>query len=322
MYANSNTFSPACTGTLNTTTVTRLLTYTERPDELSGFNLIGNPFPHVIYKGTGGAIDSPSLASGYYTLTNEGVWHVHTYDDAIQPGQGILVKTISSTNLSIAKSNATATSEYNAKSRVGRMNISVTGNRGQDRTFVYFGQGNSLNKMDNFNDQAPTLWIRDNGNNYAIAHIDNNYESLNLFFRNKQNGNFTLSFTATDTNFSYPQLTDRITGATVDLLQQPSYSFHATGQEYEARFEITFKVATGVEEYQQQNFCFVKGNTLYLLTEIQGGQLTINDVLGRTVKSLPMSENACSVADLSSGVYVVRLNNGKKTFVQKIVINH
>lgn len=322
LYANSNTFSPAFTGTLNTTTVTRLLTYTERPDELSGFNLIGNPFPHVIYKGTGGAIDSPSLASGYYTLTNEGVWHVHTYDDAIQPGQGILVKTISSTNLSIAKSNATATSEYNAKSRVGRMNISVTGNRGQDRTFVYFGQGNGLNKMDNFNDQAPTLWIRDNGNNYAIAHIDNNYESLNLFFRNKQNGNFTLSFTATDTNFSYLQLTDRITGATVDLLQQPSYSFHATGQEYEARFEITFKVATGVEEYQQENFCFVKGKMLYPFTEIQGGQLTINDILGRTVKSLPMRENACSVADLSSGVYVVRLNNGKKTFVQKIVINH
>ena len=322
LYANSNTFSPAFTGTLNTTTVTRPLTYTERPDELSGFNLIGNPFPHVIYKGAGGAIDSPRLASGYYTLTNEGVWHVHTYEDAIQPGQGLLVKTIASTDLSITKSNAVATSEYDAKARVGRMNISVTGNSGQDRAFVYFGQGIGLNKMDNFNEQAPSLWIRDNGNDYAIAHIDNNYESLNLYFHNKQSGNFTLSVTATDTNFSYVQLTDRITGATVDLLQQPNYSFHATGQEYEARFEITFKVATGVEEYQQQNFCFVKGNTLYLLTEIQGGQLTINDVLGRTVKSMTVSGNACSVADLSSGVYVVRLNNGTKTFVQKIVINH
>lgn len=322
LYANSNTFSPAFTGTLNTTTVTRPLTYTERPDELSGFNLIGNPFPHVIYKGAGGAIDSPRLASGYYTLTNEGVWHVHTFEDAIQPGQGLLVKTIASTDLSITKSNAVATSEYDAKARVGRMNISVTGNSGQDRAFVYFGQGIGLNKMDNFNEQAPSLWIRDNGNDYAIAHIDNNYESLNLYFHNKQSGNFTLSVTATDTNFSYLQLTDRITGATVDLLQQPNYSFHATGQEYEARFEITFKVATGVEEYQQQNFCFVKGNTLYLLTEIQGGQLTINDVMGRTVKSMTVSGNACSVADLSSGVYVVRLNNGTKTFVQKIVINH
>lgn len=323
LYANSNTFTPAFTGTLNVATVTRLLTYTERPDDLSGFNLIGNPFPHVIYKGAGGAIDDPRLASGYYTLTNEGAWQVHTYEDAIQPGQGILVKTTGPTELSITKSNATASSEYNdAKARVARMNLRVNGNNDQDCAFVYFGQGNGLNKMDNFDEQAISLWIRDNGKDYAIAHVDNNCESLDLFFHNKRSGNFTLSITATDTNFSYLQLTDRITGTTVDLLQQPNYSFHATGQEYDARFEITFKVATGVEEYQQQNFCYVNGKMLYLFTEIQGGQMTINDVLGRTVKTMAMSENACSIADLSSGVYVVRLSNGAKTFVQKIVINH
>lgn len=322
LYANSNTFTPAFTGMLNTTTVTRQLTYTERPDDLSGFNLIGNPFPHVIYKGAGGAIDNPRLASGYYTLTNEGAWQVHTYEDAIQPGQGILVKAVNSTELPITKSNAMASSEYNdAKARVARMDLKVTGNSGQDRAFVYFGQGVGLNKMDNFDELAMSLWIRDNGKDYAIAHVDNNHETLNLFFRNKRSGNFTLSITATDTNFSYLQLTDRITGVTVDLLQQPNYSFHATGHEYEARFEISFKIATGVEEYQQQNFCFVKGKMLYLFTEIQGGQLTINDVLGRTVTTMTMSENACSIADLSSGVYVVRLSNGAKTFVQKIVIN-
>jgi len=67
LYANSNSFSPAFAGTLNAADVTYPLTCTERPDALGGFNLIGNPFPHQIYKGAGGAIDNANLASGYYT---------------------------------------------------------------------------------------------------------------------------------------------------------------------------------------------------------------------------------------------------------------
>ena len=323
LYANSNTFSPAFTGTLNNTNVYCSVTYTERPDNLSGFNLIGNPFPHVIYKGNGGAIDNAKLASGYYTLTNEGVWHVHTYEDAIQPGQGILVKTVAATDVTLAKSNAEASSETGvAKAATGRMKIGVTGNGGHDRAFVYFCPGISLNKMDNIDEQAPSLWVRDNGNDYAIAHVDNSYESLDLLFSNRQNGNFTITVAASDTNFDYLQLTDRITGTTVDLLQQSSYTFHATGQEYEARFRITFKVATGVEEHQQQSFCFVKDGLLYVEKPTPNAHLMLTDVLGREAKSVEMKGNTCTVADLPSGVYLVRLNDGTDAFVQKVVINN
>lgn len=323
LYANSNTFSPAFTGTLNNTNVNCSVTYTERPDNLSGFNLIGNPFPHVIYKGNGGAIDNAKLASGYYTLTNEGVWHVHTYEDAIQPGQGILVKTVAATDVTIAKSNAEASSETGvAKAATGRMKIGVTGNGGHDRAFVYFCPGISLNKMNNIDEQAPSLWVRDNGNDYAIAHVDNSYESLDLLFSNRQNGNFTITVAASDTNFDYLQLTDRITGTTVDLLQQSSYTFHATGQEYEARFRITFKVATGVEEHQQQSFCFVKDGLLYVEKQTANAHLMLTDVLGREVKSVEMKGNTCTVSDLPSGVYLVRLNDGTDAFVQKVMINN
>ena len=323
LYANTNSFSPAFTGTLNAAEVTRNLTYTERTDALSGFNLIGNPFPHVIYKGIGGAIDNANLASGYYTLTNEGAWHVHTYEDAILPGQGILVKTTAATDLTIAKSNATATSETSgAKAATGRLDISVAGNGGEDRAFAYFSQGIGLDKMGNFSETVPSLWIRDNGNDYAIAHIDNSYESLDLFFHNTQNGDFTLTFTATDTNFSQLQLTDRITGTVIDLLRQPQYTFHATGNEYEARFEITFKVAMGVEENQQQSFCFVKDKVLYVNTETQHAQVTLTDVMGRTVKSTQLTGNACSVADLTPGIYFVRLTDRNDVLVQKILINN
>ena len=322
LYANSNSFSPAFTGTLNYAEVSYSLTYTERPDAQSGFNLIGNPFPHVIYKGNGGAIDNANLASGYYTLTNEGAWHVHTYEDAILPGQGVLVKTVASMDLTIAKSNAVASSETSdAKSGTGRMNISVEGGNGQDRAFVYFSQGIGLNKMGNFDESAPSLWIRDNGGNYAIAHLDSQCETIDLMFRNNQSGTFTLSVNSNDLDFNYLHLIDHITGADIDLLQQPSYTFSTNGNEFEARFLLVVRQNTGIEENQRQSFCFVKDKMLYFNTEVQGGQLKIVDVLGRTMKSMELKGMSCSVADLPFGLYLVYLNDGKNALVQKILIN-
>ena len=248
LYANNNTFSPTFTGVLNATEVTYPLIYVQRPEsQSSGFNLVGNPFPHVIYKGNGGAIDDANLASGYYTLTNEGVWHVHTYEEAIQPGQGILVKTSEALDLTIAKSNAAANAETSdAKQRMGRMNISVLGESGEDRAYAYFCKGTGLDKMSNFNEQTPSLWISDNGNKYAIAHIDAQSEAMDVMFKNKESGTFTLTVNATDIKFSYLHLIDHLTGTDIDLLVPEfveGYNFVANGNEDEARFTIVFKMA-------------------------------------------------------------------------------
>jgi hypothetical protein len=244
LFANSNAFSPAFTGTLNASSVTYPLSYTERPnDPLSGFHFIGNPFSHDIYKGAGAAIDDANLASGYYTLTNEGTWQVHTFEDAIHPGQGILVKATAPTVLMIAKSTAVATAETGeAKRETSPLSISVKGENGQDQAFVYFGRGNSMEKMGGFVAQEPSLWVRDNGKDYAIAHVEKADETLELCFSSKQVGDFTLTVDRNETEFEYLQLVDHITGLTVDLLKQPTYGFQAAGQEPEARFSIRFKV--------------------------------------------------------------------------------
>ena len=244
LFANSNAFSPAFTGTLNASAVTCPLSYTERPNDLlSGFNLIGNPFPHDIYKGTGAAIDNANLASGYYTLTNEGTWQVHTFEDAIHPGQGILVKATAPTILTIAKSTAVATSETGgAKRETSPLSISVKGENGMDQAFVYFGCGNSMEKMGGFVAQEPSLWVRDNGKDYAIAHMEKACEMLELCFSSKQSGDFILTIDRNETEFEYLQLVDHVTGLTVELLKQPTYGFHVTGQEPDARFSIRLKV--------------------------------------------------------------------------------
>lgn len=326
LYANSNTFSPAFTGTLNATDITYSLTYTERPDALSGFNLIGNPFPHQIYKGAGGAIDNANLASGYYTLTNEGTWHVHTFEDAIQPGQGILVKTAAAIDLNIAKSNAAATAESGgAKAAANRLDIIVTGSRGEDRCFAYFSQGIGLDKMENFVETAPTLWIRDNGRNYAIAHVNGQVETMDLMLKNKQSGTFTLKFNRNNLSFDYLHLIDHLTGADVDLLQNPVYTFQANGNEYEARFMLVFRQNTGIAEdgasAESATFCFVKDNMLYFSIETEHAKATLTDVLGRVVKSADVNGNGISLADLQAGLYEVRMVNDGAIRTQKVIVN-
>jgi len=322
LYANSNTFSPTFTGTLNNAAVNYALTYTECTDGLEGFNLVGNPFPHVIYKGAGGSIDDAKLASGFYTLTNEGAWHVHTFEDAILPGQGILVKTSEAVNLTIAKSNTASTAESGgAKAATGRLGVSVEGADGHDRAFVYFSQGVGLDKMDNFSELAPKLWIRDNGNDYAIAHVNNDYEALDLYFGNRQAGDYTLTVNAKDTNFNYLRLIDNLTGANVDLLEQPGYSFHAAGNETEARFRLEFKVTTGVGECQQEEqFAYVSdGNIIVNGT----GTLQVIDVVGRQLYIHEInSAFRIPNSTFPSGVYLLRLVNGESVRIQKIVLNN
>ena len=243
LFANNNSFTPTFTGTLNASAVTIPLTCTERPDDpLSGFNLIGNPYPHEIYKGAGGAIDNANLTAGYYTLTNEGTWQVHTFDDAIQPGQGVLVKATAPTVLTIAKSNEEAYSESgNVKKGMGRLNISVVGDSGKGRAYVYFGQGVDLDKVEDFDQNAPSLAIRTERGDYAIAHFDKKSDAIELVLTTPDSGSVTVDVKARANDFEYLHMVDMSTGADIDLLQEPSYTFDASGQAEERHFKIRYK---------------------------------------------------------------------------------
>ena len=243
LYANGNAFSPTFTGTLNASSVSIPLTCTERPnDQFSGFNLIGNPFPHEIYKGEGGAIDNANLASGYYTLTNEGTWEVHSFDDAIQPGQGILVKATAPTNLTIAKSNDEAYSESGeAKMETAMLRISVEGDDGKDRAYVYFGQGIGLDKVEDFGQYAPSIAIRAENRDFAIAHLDKKSDVIELVFTTPNSGDATLKVNAINSDFDSLHLFDSSTGTDIDLLQQSSYTFSASAQAGERHFKLLYK---------------------------------------------------------------------------------
>lgn len=315
LYANSNTFSPDFKGVLNYDDVTVNVTYTDSKDGLKGVNIIGNPFPHVIYKGNGGAIDNANLASGYYSLSFKGAWQTCTYDDPIQPGQGILVRTSTSTSIVIEKTNAEAATESStSKDNAGRMKLMVSGSDSDDRVFAYFSEGIGLEKMANISESIPSLSIRYNNTDYAIAHIGEQCDEMDVIFNNSRNDDFTIAIEFKDIDFEYLHLIDNATGDDIDLLIEPSYTFHATGNEIENRFKIVFRDCTGIDENAENTqFAYIAGENLIVRGE---GTLQIIDMAGRLVETLEISglETVCKPSH--NGVYILKLNSQ----TQKIVV--
>ena len=77
LYRN-NGKNLAFAGEVNVGAVTVHLTSTEASGDLRGFNLVGNPFGHNIYKGKNGAIDNANLSDGFYFLNDNGGWQPGT----------------------------------------------------------------------------------------------------------------------------------------------------------------------------------------------------------------------------------------------------
>ena len=317
LYANNNTFSPGFQGDLNYADVPVSLTYTLSSGALKGVNVIGNPFPHNIYKGVGGAIDNVHLQSGYYSLNYDGGWDVHTYEDSIRPGQGILVRTTANVNLDIVKTNAKATGESSAKGLAGRLKMVVSGTNCSDRAFAYFSEGLGLEKMDNLSESLPTLSIRSNDQDYAIAHLGNECEELDVVFQNSRNDDFTMTFELKDLNFSYLHLIDNITGEDVDMLLEQSYTFHANGNEYAERFKVIMRDTTGFgENAETATFAYISGDNIVVNGE---GVLEIIDMTGRIVNTMHIN-GLNMVNKPADGVYVLRIINGSDVKTQKIVV--
>ena len=320
LYANGNTFDPIFKGALNYKEVYAHLTFTDaRVDQLKGFNLIGNPFPHSIYKGAGGAIDDSDLASGYYVLTNEGSWMAKTYETAIAPGQGLLVQTALAKDLCIAKSTDVAAGETNSqKSRgnaVPRIAVSLGNDHTVDVAYIYMNQGRSLKKISHFNPDNPALSVFQDGELFAIAHLDENAKSVDLRFDNTLAGTFTVSVEASNWANNYLHLIDNLTGADVDLLSHPNYTFKVTGQEYASRFKL---VLQGGEE-SEEPFAYFNGSEWMVSGLQEGATMQVIDVMGRVLDEFAVTTHF-STSEWPSGVYVFRFITGDKVSSQKVII--
>jgi hypothetical protein len=316
LYANSNTFTPVFKGTLNHADVVFPLTYTnDRTDELIGFNLVGNPFPHNIYKGAGSAIDDARLAAGYYVLTNGGEWEAKTYQDAILPGQGILVQTSEAGPLTISKTVAVATAETSSREGLGHVALRITDGNAEDAAYVFGGLVGNLRKINHLNANSPMLSIVRDNERFAIAGIESGCESVDFRFDNHKAGTFNLTVDPTAWKGNYLHLIDNIAGTETDLLHTPSYTFSATGDEHPFRF----RVVLAPDAASASSFAFFDG-ALWVVINDRIAELQVVDMMGRVLNTQTIDGSAEVSINQPTGVYMLRLVTDDDVKVQKVVV--
>ena len=194
------------------------------------------------------------------------------------------------------------------------VNVMSKGNR-VDLTRVRFGEGQGLEKFQ-LNPNHTKVFIPQNGKDYAVTYSETNAGEMPLSFKTEENGSYTLEFSNEEITFDYLHLIDNMTGADVDLLSTPSYSFEARTTDYASRFKLVF--ATG-NNSNEDNFAFFS-NGSFVINNEGNATLQVVDVMGRIIKAENINGCTNVNVDAASGVYMLRLVNGNNVKVQKVVV--
>ena len=301
LYANSgNLTTISFAGTLANTASATTLAY-DVDATWAGFNLIGNPYPCNAY-----------IDRSFYVLNTDGS-DFTLGSNPIPPCAAILVqaqgtgesvtfsKTVSKNNPSIVATVKTA--QTKDETAIDKARVSFMEN--DNLTKFTMGQGSAR------------LYIPQGNRNYAVA-CANGQNEMPLNFKAAKNGTYTLDFKVENMEADYLHLIDNITGADIDLLATPSYSFEGKADDYESRFKLVF---SNYEDADDDNvhFAYYADGEIRLVETCHDASLQVVDMMGRVVLAGD-AMNRVSTSGMTAGVYVLRLINGNDVKTQKIVI--
>ena len=316
LYARQSDVSLYFAGALNTAnTKTVPLTY-ESGVEFAGWNLVGNPF-----------IEAAKIDRTYYKMnaTGDDIEAVGNYTENTIPAfTGVMVKaestevnpTVTFTRASYATSTgnhgdlAIALSQQTEASRDGS-STTVT----HDKAFVSFNQGSQLGKFV-FNRYRSKLYIPQGRKDYSIAFSEKSGE-MPVNFEASENGTYTITVSPEGVEMNYLHLIDNLTGANVDLLTQPSYTFDARVSDYTSRFKLVYSARKSIEEIgDNEPFAFIHNGEIIIESD---GIVQVIDMLGHIIVCRD-AMHCVSTAGMVPGVYVLRLINEENVRTQKIVV--
>ncbi|MCR4848876.1 MAG: fibronectin type III domain-containing protein, partial [Bacteroidales bacterium] len=264
-----------------------------------------NPFVCDAY------LNTTSTAMAFYRMNGDGNGFIAAIG-AIAPMEGIFVQCSSEFD-----SFDFTTTSAKSNSSLLNINLSKSARSAQvtDRAIVRFGEGNSLEKFC-FSDNTAKVYIPQDGTDYAVVNAGNIGE-LPVNFKAESNGNYTLSFNNEEVEFSYLHLIDHLTGADVDLLANPSYSFEAKSTDYANRFKLAFSTGTSAND---DDFAIVSNNNLKIFGIEGNATLKVMDLNGRTISTESFNGSYDKTFNLSSGIYMIQLIQGTEVKTQKIVL--
>ena len=215
-------------------TVTVPLSYTETAGNLKGFNLVGNPFVHnvTIYGST-------NVAEGCFRLNETKdnlIVSVVSETQPLKPAEGFFVKaTAEGASITFNPGRSMGETE-----RKGFVNLELMeDDKLIDRLIVKL-EGEPLEKL-MLKGNGARLYAMQNRHEIAIVPCEGNEQPIN--FKAARNGNYVITASLDNMALDYLHLIDNLTGADVDLLVEPSYSFDARTTDYDSRFKLVFSVS-------------------------------------------------------------------------------
>ena len=306
LYAHSPGTTTRMAGTLNSGNYTQtvVLSYASSNTNLKGFNLLGNPTAHdITFTKTG------NVSDGYYYLANSGDW-VYATSNTVPVGRGFMVKT-NTANQSVTL-NPQSKGGDNEKGQYICLSI------GEEKAYVKLNEGVSMPLL-SLKGEHVSLYLTREGKQFVML-VRDGASSLDLNFKARHNGEQTLKVDFQGNALDYLHLIDNKTGADVDLLQTPSYTFNATKDDYTSRFRLLFKTNAEDGLSESEVIAYYANGEIHLVETSHGASLQVIDMTGRIIYCTNAVRHV-STTGMPSGVYVLRLISGDEIKTQKIVVN-
>ncbi len=306
LYAHNPSFVVRMSGTLNSGNYTETvdLSYGNSLANMRGFNLLGNPTAHDI-----GFTKSGSVSDGYYYLNNSNAW-VYETGNTVPVGRGFLVKA------NAENQTVTLNPQNRGESRENGQYLCLS--IGEEKAYVKLDEGVSMPLVD-FKGQHASFYLTQGHERFAML-VRDGAEALDLSFEARQSGTFTLSADTQGLDLDYLHLIDNLTGADVDLLETPAYTFTAKTTDYASRFRLVFSAGDAGEAACEPPFAYISNGNIVITADAGDATLQIVDMMGRVIASYSGHTRCVPTNGMPAGVCVLRLIDGDKVRVQKIVI--
>ncbi len=303
LYASSTNTTLTFTGTPVVGPTVSVSLVKDDDAEFPGWNLVGNPFA-----------GPATIGRDFYTINNQTNELMQNSGEIAMMNGVFVIAANNDEELIFTAVSGTGT----AQAGEDKLVLNLTQGRGLiDRAVVRFGEGRTLPKFQ-LNPDNTKIYITEGNQDYAVVR-SNNAGEMPVSFKAAENGNYTLSVEAENVEASYLHLIDNMTGADVDLLATPSYSFEARTTDYANRFRLVFN-ANGVNENNATaSFAYFNGSG-WTVSNMGEATLQVVDMMGRVVSTQAISGNTEVNLNQASGVYMLRLVNGENVMVQKVVV--